>query len=165
MQNSTKRDYQIKRTELFDGDVHLQQLSNHHCPMMARSCCCIKSACGCDSYCDVASTIQVEGELAGLYWYSIDQAFLLSQYSTFSLSFVQANIKLEKYSGLQIYFHEQTQEEKLQRKYRNELDRFLSKGNLTVREDGCVVEQIHLNNLSQEENQDLDCENDLNVSY
>ncbi|CAF3905121.1 unnamed protein product, partial [Rotaria sordida] len=37
--------------------------------------------------------------------------------------------------------------------------------NLTVREDGCVVEQIHLNNLSQEENQDLDCENDLNVSY
>jgi hypothetical protein len=37
MQNNTKRDYQIKRTELFGGDVNLQQLSNRHRPMMAQS--------------------------------------------------------------------------------------------------------------------------------
>jgi hypothetical protein len=165
MQNNTKRDYQIKRTELFGGDINLQQLSNRHRPMMAQSCCCMKSACACDSCCDAASTIQAEEELAGLYWYSIDQAFLLSQSSTFSLPFVQANIKLEKYSQLQIYFHEQTQKENFQRKYRIESDRFLPKENLTVREDGHVVGQVHLNDLSQGEKQDSDFGNDLDVSY
>jgi len=133
MQNNIKRDYQIKRTELFGGDVHLQQLSNHHRPMMTRSCCCMKSTCACDSCCDVVSTIQAKEELVGLYWYSIDQAFLLLQRLTFSIPFVQANIKLVKYSHeLQIYFHEQTQKGNFQGKYRIELDRFLPKGNLTV---------------------------------
>ncbi|CAF4823136.1 unnamed protein product, partial [Rotaria sp. Silwood2] len=68
---------QIKCTELFGGDVHLQQLSNCHRPMMARFCW-MKSICGCDDCCDVAPTIQVEEELVVLYWCSIDQAFLLS---------------------------------------------------------------------------------------
>ncbi|CAF4635932.1 unnamed protein product, partial [Rotaria sp. Silwood2] len=68
---------QIKRTELFGDDVHLQQLSNCHRPMMARSCW-MKSIWGCDGCCDVTSTIQVEEELVVLYWYLIDEAFLLS---------------------------------------------------------------------------------------
>jgi hypothetical protein len=163
MRNNTKRDYQIKHTELFGGDVHLQQ--SYHVPRAFGRQCCMKSCCCCDSAPPAAPTIQAEGELAGIYWYSIDQSFILIQQSTFSLPFVQPNIKLEKYAGLENYFQERTQKGKFQRKYRIESDRFLPKGTVTVREDGRVVGQALLPDISQGEKQDLDCGNDPDVSY
>ncbi|CAF0973631.1 unnamed protein product [Rotaria sordida] len=163
MTNNTKRDYQIKRTELFGGDVHLQQTvhprSSRHERCCMKACCCDSAAFG------GAPTIESEGELAGIYWYSIDQPFILIQQSTFSLPFVKPNIKLEKYAGLKNYFQEQTQKGKFQRKYRIESDRFLPKGTVTVREDGRVVGQAQLPDISQGEKQDLDCGNDPDVSY
>ncbi|UJR17899.1 hypothetical protein I4U23_004798 [Adineta vaga] len=161
MKNNTKRDYQIKHTELFGGDVHLQQ---SHRPVRALRQCCMKSCC-CDCAGGGAPTIQAEGELAGIYWYSIDEPFVLMQQSTFSLPFVKPTIKLEKYSGLQNYFQEQTQKGKFQRKYRIESDSFLPKGTVTIREDGRVVGQAQLNDISQGEKQDLDCGNDPDVSF
>ncbi|CAF3338949.1 unnamed protein product [Rotaria socialis] len=161
MTNNTKRDYQIKRTELFGGDVHLQQSPRAYGGYCARSCC-MKSGCCCA---DSAPTIAAEGELAGIYWYSIDQPFTLAQQSTFALPFVKPNIKLEKYAGLTNYFQEQTQKGKFQRKYRIESDSFLPKGTVTVREDGRVVGQAQLTDLSQGEKQDLDCGNDPDVSF
>jgi hypothetical protein len=163
MTNNTKRDYQIKHTELFGGDVHLQQSIRPNRGFAQP--CCMKSCCCCDYGGGAAPTIQAEGELAGLYWYSIDQSFVLIQQSTFSLPFVKPIIKLEKYSGLTNYFQEQTQKGKFQRKYRIESDRFLPKGTITVREDGRVVGQAILNDISQGEKQDLDCGNDPDVSF
>jgi hypothetical protein len=163
MKNNTKRDYQIKHTELFGGDVHLQQ-SIHSNRIYPRQCC-MKSCCCMDSCAAPQPTIEAQGELAGLYFYSIDQPFILIQQSTFSLPFVQPNIKLEKYSGLTNYFQEQTQKGKFQRKYRIESDRFLPKGTVTIREDGRVVGQAQLNDISQGEKQDLDCGNDPDVNY
>jgi hypothetical protein len=162
MTNNTKRDYQIKHTELFGGDVHLQQ-AGHRGGGMMRNCCMKSCCCCCDSA--PAPTIQAEGELAGLYWYSIDQQFVLIQQSTFSLPFVRPNIKLEKFAGLTNYFQEQTQKGKFQRKYRIESDRFLPKGTVTVREEGRVVGQAQLSDISQGEKQDLDCGNDPDVSF
>jgi hypothetical protein len=112
-----------------------------------------------------APTIEAQGELAGIYWYSIDQQFILLQQSTFSLPFVKPNIKLEKYAGLTNHFQEQTQKGKFQRKYRVESDRFLPKGTVTIREDGRVVGQTQLPDISQSEKQDLDCGDDPDVSY
>jgi len=137
MTNNTKRDYQIKHTELFGGDVHLQQSIHSHRPFPRQ--CCMKTCCCCDSAPPPAPTIQAEGELAGIYWYSIDQPFVLIQQSTYSLPFVKPTIKLEKYAGLNNYFQEQTQKGKFKRNYRIESDRFLPKGTITVREDGRVV--------------------------
>ncbi|CAF4897775.1 unnamed protein product [Rotaria sp. Silwood1] len=163
MTNNTKRDYQIKRTELFGGDVHLQQTAHHVRRFHPQSCC--MKACCCDSGFGGAPTIESEGELAGIYWYSIDQPFMLIQQSTFSLPFVKPIINLEKYAGLTNYFQEQTQKGKFQRKYRIESDRFLPKGTVTIREDGRVVGQAQLLDISQGEKQDLDCGNDPDVSY
>lgn len=163
MTNNTKRDYQIKHTELFGGDVHLQQASHHYGGMCTRACCMKACCCCCDSA--PAPTIQSEGELAGLYFYSIDQAFVLIQQSTFSLPFVKPNIKLEKFAGLTNYFQENTQKGKFERKYRVESDRFLPKGTVTVREDGRVVGQANLPDISQGEKQELECGNDPDVNY
>ena len=163
MTNQTKRDYKIQRTELFGGDVHLQQARPFHAPRaFGRQCCMGMAECCC---CDSAPQIQAEGELAGVYWYSIDQPFVLVQQSTFSLPFVEPKIQLEKYFGLQTFFQEQTHKGKFQRKYRLESDRFLPKGNVTVREDGRVVGQAQLADLSAGEKQDLDCGNDADVSF
>ena len=163
MKNNTKRDYQIKHTELFGGDVHLQQSFHHPRPMMKR--CCMAECCCCDCAVGGAPTIEAQGELAGLYWYSIDQPFILVQQSTFSLPFVQPNIQLEKYAGLTNYFQEQQQKGKFQRKYRIESDQFLPRGTVTIREDGRVVGQAQLNDISKGEKQDLECGNDPDVSY
>ena len=163
MTNSTKRDYKIKHTELFGGDVHLQQIGHRStdyaaCYRCAEACCCC-SAPG------LAPTIKSEGELAGLYFYSIDQSFVLVQQSTFSLPFVKPEIKLEKYLSIENYFQEQTQKGKFQRKYRIESDKFLPKGIVTIREDGRVVGQAHLCDISQGDKQDLDCGEDSDVYY
>ena len=161
MINNTKRDYKIKHTELFGGDVNLQE-SQHHSRGFGG---CAYQCCMCESAPAAPPTIQSEGELAGIYWYSIDQPFVLVQQSTFSLPFVKPNIILEKYAGLQNYFQERTQKGKFQRKYRIQSDKFLPKGNVTIREDGRVVGQAHLCDISQGEKQDLDCGNDPDVSF
>ncbi|CAF3955726.1 unnamed protein product [Rotaria sp. Silwood1] len=163
MTNNTKRDYKIKRTELFGGDVNLQE-SRNSSQNYAYECCCMEKCC-CSSVPPAAPTIESEGELAGIYWYSIDQPFILIQQSTFSLPFVKPNIKLEKYAGLIYHFQERTEKGKFQRKYRIESDKFLPKGTITIREDGRVVGQSHLCDISQGEKQDLDCGNDPDVRY
>jgi len=162
MTNTTKRDYKIKHTELFGGDVNLQQSTNYSAGYQNR-CCCLRESCCCST--SEPPTIQSEGELAGLYFYSINQSFVLVQQSTFSLPFVKPNIKLEKYVALNNHFQERTQKGKFQRKYRIQSDKFLPKGNVTVREDGRVVGQAHLCDISQGEKQDLDCGNDPDVSF
>ena len=162
MTNNTKRDYKIKHTELFGGDVCLQHDSSYQSQRMARCCCCAEVCC-CDSA--PAPEIKSEGELAGVYFYSIAQQFVLAQQSTFSLPFVEANLKLEKYAGVELYFHEQGQKGKFTRKYRVEADRFLPSGSVTIREEGRVVGQAHLPDVSKGEKQDLDCGNDPDVSY
>ena len=163
MTNNTKRDYKIKHTELFGGDVHLQQSGGSRGFGGAR-CCCMKECCY-SCACDSAPQIEAQGELAGLYWYSIDQAFLLVQQSTFSLPFVQPKIQLEKFAGLENYFQDQTQKGKFQRKYRVSSDKFLPSGVITIREDGRVVGQTSLPDLSQGEKQDLDCGSDPDVHF
>ena len=163
MTNSTKRDYQIKHTELFGGDVHLHETAHYGRRTMSRMYC--MRACCMDSTAENVPKVESEGELTGIYWYSIDQPFVLVQQSTFSLPFVKADIKLEKYAGLTNYFQEQTQKGKFQRKYRIESDKFLPKGTVTVREDGRVVGQAQLSDTSQGEKQDLDCGSDPDVSF
>jgi hypothetical protein len=163
MTNNTKRDYKIKHTELFGGDVNLLEFGQNSRGFGGQNYagyeCCMCSAA------PAAPKIESEGELAGIYWYSIDQPFVLIQQSTFSLPFVKPDIKLEKYAGLENYFQEKTQRGKFQRKYRIQSDKFLPKGNVTIREDGRVVGQAHLCDLSQGEKQDLDCGNDPDVSF
>jgi hypothetical protein len=162
MTNNTKRDYKIKHTELFGGDVQLQGSPNVSAGYGLR-CCCVQESC-CSSAAP-PPTIEAQGELAGLYFYSIDQSFVLIQQSTFSLPFVKANIILEKYVSINNYFQENTQKGKFQRKYRIQSDKFLPKGNVTIREDGRVVGQAHLCDISQGEKQDLECGDDPDVSF
>jgi hypothetical protein len=163
MTNNTKRDYKIKHTELFGGDVQLQGSPNVSGGYGGR-CYCLQECC-CASASPPVPTIEAQGELAGLYFYSIDQSFVLIQQSTFSLPFVKANIQLEKYVSINNYFQEQTQKGKFQRKYRIQSDKFLPKGNVTIREDGRVVGQAHLCDISQGEKQDLECGDDPDVSF
>ena len=162
MNNNTKRDYKIKHTELFGGDVQLQG-SSHRPMAYSTRCCCLQECC-CSAPA-APPTIEAQGELAGLYFYAIDQSFVLVQQSTFSLPFVKANIQIEKYVSINNYFQEQTQKGKFQRKYRIQSDKFLPKGNVTIREDGRVVGQAHLCDISQGEKQDLECGDDPDVSY
>lgn len=164
VKNISKRDYQIKSTELFGGDVELVQSSGQRTFMLA------KHAYASSAPLSMAApppppTIESQGELAGLYFYSINQPFILNQQSTFSLPFVKPTIQLEKYAGLENHFQEQSQKGKFHRKYRIESDRFLPSGVVTVREDGRVVGQVQMCDLAQAEKQDLDCGDDPDILF
>ena len=100
--------------------------------------------------------IEAQGELAGHYRYSIDQLFLLVQQRTFSLPFVQAKMELEKCTGLESNFQGQSRKGKVQRKYRIRSDKFLPRRVITIRDDGKVVGQTSLTNLSQGEKQETE---------
>ncbi|CAF1338888.1 unnamed protein product, partial [Didymodactylos carnosus] len=163
MTNSTKRDYKIKRTEIFGGDVRLNSGRGLGFGRARRHKKCLGYD-GCSTN-ECAPQIQSKGELAGIYWYSIDQPFVLLSQSTFSLPFVEPNITLTKYVGLELSFSERAQRGKFQRKYRIESDQFLPRGTVTVREDGRVVGQAHAPDMPIGDKQDLDCGNDPDVSY
>ncbi|CAF4507964.1 unnamed protein product, partial [Didymodactylos carnosus] len=162
MTNSTKRDYKIKHTELFGGDVKLQNVNNYRYEAQSYSCCCECSALGGSNE---EIKIESQGEIAGLYYYSIDQSFILASQSTFSLPFVEVNIKLEKYSKVELYFLERTQKGKFQRIYRIEGDKFLPAGTCTVREDGRVVGQAKLPDMGVKDKHDLECGSEVDVGY
>ncbi|CAF1154802.1 unnamed protein product [Didymodactylos carnosus] len=77
----------------------------------------------------------------------------------------QTSIPIRKICRFTKSFQERTHRGKFQRKYRIESDKFLSKGTVTIREDGRVVGQAHLCDISQGEKQNLDCGDDPDVSF
>ncbi|CAF0946448.1 unnamed protein product [Didymodactylos carnosus] len=162
MTNSTKRDYKIKHVELFGGDVPLQHRPQNYfqspAPVYQKYCCCSP---GCDS----APKIVEQGEIAGLYYYSLDQSFVLASQSTFSLPFVEVNVKMERIALKRHHFNERSHKGKFDRVYRIEGDKFLPKGTCTVRENGRVVGQVHLPDMGVGDKHDLECGSEFDVGF
>ena len=156
--NNTLKEYSIEKTELFGGDVNIRQ---HH-PQPRGGGMMFKAMALCSSS---APTIQAEGEVAGLYMYSISDGYTLQPRSTFSLPFVAPTIELKRVALLECYFDQSNSKGQSGRVYKIKSSEFLPNGSVTVREDGRVVGQSNIPDLSADENSDLNVGNDPEVSY
>ena len=152
--NNTQKLYSVDKTELFGGDVNITQHRTRAGVMymaMARDM--------------GAPKIKAEGEIAGLYMYSISDGYTLEPRSTFSLPFVAPTIVLKKVALIDSYFSHTNNNGQSSRVYKIKSDEFLPTGSVTIREDGRVVGQAQVPNLSVDENTDLSVGNDPDVSF
>ncbi|RNA16259.1 hypothetical protein BpHYR1_007873 [Brachionus plicatilis] len=122
---------------------------------------CAKSTRAYNS--DVA--VESEGEVAGLYMYSIKNAYSLSPRSTFSLPFAAPTIEMKKVALMRSYFNSRNSKGQSERVYKIKSSEFLPAGTVTVREDGRVVGQSSIGDLSADEFVDLNVGSDPEISY
>lgn len=156
--NGTKQEYQIDRTELFSGDIRLEnELSINRGRSRSRSRSRSSNTEVDDGETEddddedqkIIPTVDTAGQIAGLYLYSIDQPFVLRPKSIFSLPFINPTVQITKYFGLTLSFTNHTIIRKLQRKYSIEsMDRYLPQGPLTIREQDRLVGVTHLPNMA-----------------
>jgi hypothetical protein len=155
--NNTLKEYSIEKTELFGGDVNIRQ----HRPQPRGGMMFKAMALSCSA----APTVHAEGEVAGLYMYSISDGYTLQPRSTFSLPFAAPTIELKKVALLECSFNQSNSKGQSGRVYKMKSNEFLPNGPVTVREDGRVVGQSNIPDLSADENCDLNVGNDPEVSF
>ena len=190
--NQTKQEFKINRTELISGDAFLGIRQNTKYGVRNRRCASESSMMmdeedqeedtmadlvdrstmrTIDSLPEFAGKTYVDAffpmlYFIGLYFYSISQPFHLLAKSTLSLPFINASIRLNKFVGLTLPFStKQSQTGKMKRKYRVEsIDKFIPAGSLTIREQGRLIGTTNLPNLAVGEKQILTCGQDPDVS-
>jgi hypothetical protein len=157
--NNTKKEFVVDKTEIIGGDVSVQRHHHHHYAMAdgAPRVSMMKAR--------AAPMIQSQGEVAGLYTYSISDPYTLVPNSTFSLPFVKPVLSLERIAKANTYFNANNDKGKFERVYRIKSNQFLPAGNVTVREDNRVVGQTNIPDLTADESNDLAVGNDADVSY
>ena len=151
--NATQKNFTIEKTEILGGDVNT--VSEHVASYGNIERMCVKSA---------PSVVSSE-EVSGLYMYSINDTYTLAPRSTFSLPFSNPSIELRKVALMQSNFCNNNNKGQSSKVYRIKSDKFLPSGTVTIREDGRVVGQASLSDLSANENCDLNVGNDPEVSY
>ncbi|CAF0806973.1 unnamed protein product [Brachionus calyciflorus] len=155
IKNKTIKKYFIDRTELLGGDVNITPYHKH------------------DRYRNIACKsarrepveMESEGEVSGLYMYTIKKAYILSPNSTFSLPFASPKIEFQKLAKMTSHFSESIKIGISERVYKIKSNEFLPGGNVIVREDGRVVGESLIENLSAEEKADLSVGNDSEIFY
>ena len=155
--NNTLKEYSIEKTELFGGDVNIRQHRPQQRGVMYKTMAL--------AMCADAPSVKAEGEVAGLYMYSISDGYTLEPRSTFGLPFVAPAIELKKVALLECYFNQSNSKGQSGRVYKIKSSEFLPGGPVTVREDGRVVGQSNIPDLSADENSDLNVGNDSEVTY
>lgn len=158
IRNDTMKEYSIDKTELFGGDVSIRQPRHYRAEAMML---CAKSSRAYNS--DVA--VESEGEVAGLYMYSIKNAYSLSPRSTFSLPFAAPTIEMKRIAIMRSYFNHTNSKGQSERVYKIKSSEFLPAGTVTVREDGRVVGQSSISDLSADEFANLNVGSDPEISY
>lgn len=157
IRNDTMKEYSIDKTELFGGDVSIRRQHHYRAEAMML---CAKSTAYSDNI-----AVESEGEVAGLYMYSIKNAYSLSPRSTFSLPFVAPIIEMKRVAVMTNYFNHTNSKGQSERVYKIKSSEFLPAGTVTVREDGRVVGQSSIYNLSADELADLNVGSDPEISY
>ena len=157
IKNNTQKEYFIEKTELLGGDVTIRQNQQNQVRYMADMCAMAVGS--------AAPSIQAEGEVAGLYMYSIASGYQLQAQSTFSLPFAAPNIELKKVALIDSHFSNSNSRGSSSRVYKIKSSEYLPNGSVTVREDGRVVGQSSIPDLSADSNADLNVGNDGDVSY
>ncbi|GGJ31980.1 DUF4139 domain-containing protein [Deinococcus roseus] len=155
--NNTGRKLTVDNTELFGGDVNLNQSYNPPMPMVREGAAMMDKS--------TANEIQAQGEAGGLYRYDLSQPFTLAANGTYTLPFVKPQTKVTPYLAANTYFYPQTTEGNLSRMYKFTSSEFLPRGTITVREDGRILGQAQVPDLTADRETLLNLGRDADVSF
>lgn len=157
IRNNTGRKITVDRTELFGGDVNLQQ-DYYPRPMAAPVTAGMMDKAA-------ANEVIAQGESGGLYRYDLSQPFTLEVGGTYTLPFVKPQTKVTSFVSATSYFYPQNTEGNLSRMYKFTSTEFLPRGTVTVREDGRIVGQAQIPDLTANKETQLSLGQDADVSF
>ncbi|GEM46207.1 hypothetical protein [Deinococcus cellulosilyticus] len=157
IRNNTGRKLTVDHTELFGGDVNLS-MNDYPRPMPAAAPQGMMMKAEADA-------IVAQGEAGGLYRYDLTQGFTLEASGTYTLPFVKPQTKVTPFLSATSYFYPQNTEGNLSRLYKFTSSEFLPNGTVTVREDGRIVGQAQVPNLTANKETQLNLGQDADVSY
>ncbi|WP_119673511.1 DUF4139 domain-containing protein [Deinococcus sp. RM] len=159
IRNTTEQAYDVRTTELYAGDVNIQNQQEAAYMMRGAMMDAVPSAAP-------APKIESQGELRGLYRYALTTPFQLPANSVTTLPFITPKLStFERYAGLQTYFDPSPREGNLNRSYRLKADQRLPAGPITVREDGRIVGQTNIPDTRQGGTVDFSLGDDPDLTY
>lgn len=159
IRNGTELPYNVQNTELYAGDVEVQegQPVPAPAPMMRAEAAAADFA---------APKINTVGEVRGLTRYDLSAPFTLPASSMVTLPFLTPKLtSFERYAGLNTYFTPQPSKGTMNRFYRFKADQRLPSGSLTVREDGRIVGQTTIPETGKGADVEFSLGNDPDVRY
>ncbi|MBZ9749382.1 DUF4139 domain-containing protein [Deinococcus sp. HMF7604] len=161
IRNTTEQPYEVQNTELYAGDVNVQ--NQQEAAYMMRD---VAMAAPVMAESGAAPKIESQGELRGLYRYALTTPFTLPANSVVTLPFLTPKLTtFERYVGLNTYFGTETREGNLNRFYRFKADQRLPAGPITVREDGRIVGQTNISETREGGTVDFTLGEDPDVVY
>lgn len=162
IRNSTEQSYEVSATELFSGDVDLNEGRYEFANDVAMPAPVMAATTAHRA----APKIGTMSSINGLYRYGLDSAFTLPANSTYTLPFTAPKLTtFERYAGLNTYFSTQRQEGTLNRFYRLKADQNLPAGQLTVREDGRISGQTSLEATAKGDEMEFSLGRDPDMKY
>ncbi|PTA69443.1 DUF4139 domain-containing protein [Deinococcus arcticus] len=162
IRNTTEQPYDVQNTELYAGDVSVQ--NQEEAAYMMRDGAMAQATAAMPA--PAAPKIQSQGELRGLYRYALTTPFTLPANSVVTLPFLTPKLTtFERYVGLNTYFGTDTREGNLNRFYRFKADERLPAGPITVREDGRIVGQTNIGETREGGTVDFTLGEDPDVAY
>lgn len=160
IRNTTEQAYEVQNTELYAGDVNVQnqQEAGYMMRDVAMAAPSTTSA--------PAPKIESQGELRGLYRYALTTPFTLPANSVVTLPFLTPKLTtFDRYAGLNTYFGTEPRDGHLGRSYRLKADQRLPGGPLTVREEGRIVGQTTIPETREGGSVDFTLGEDPDLAY
>ena len=159
IRNSSDQVYTVTATELFAGQVDIQ----NNRPVLYESRAADAMAAPAPISAPKVGTL---GTVNGLYRYGLDSAFTLPANSTYTLPFLTPKLSsFERYASLTTYFNTQKSDGTLNRSYRLKADQNLPGGQLTVREDGRIAGQTTIDETAKGEAVEFSLGRDPDIRY
>ncbi len=160
IRNGTELPYNVQNTELYAGDVEVQDGQ----PMPAAPMMMQRAEAASADF--AAPKINTVGELRGLTRYDLSAPFTLPASSMVTLPFLTPKLtSFERFVGLTFFFNTQPNTGTMNRFYRFKADERLPSGSLTVREDGRIVGQTTIPETGKGANVEFSLGNDPDVRY
>ncbi|WP_161882702.1 DUF4139 domain-containing protein [Deinococcus alpinitundrae] len=159
IRNSSDQVYSVTATELFAGQVDIQ----NNRPVLYESRAADAMAAPAPISAPKVGTL---GTVNGLYRYGLDSAFTLPANSTYTLPFLTPKLSsFERYASLTTYFNTQKSDGTLNRSYRLKADQNLPGGQLTVREDERIAGQTTIEETAKGEAVEFSLGRDPDIRY
>ncbi|AWN23773.1 hypothetical protein DKM44_11495 [Deinococcus irradiatisoli] len=159
IRNTSDQAYNVTATELFAGQVELQDARPVFYEMRG-------AADNVASAPAPAPKVGTLGTVNGLYRYGLDSAFTLPANSTYTLPFLTPKLStFERFASLSTYFNTQKSSGTLNRSYRLKADQNLPGGQLTVREDGRIAGQTTIDETAKGEEVEFSLGRDPDIRY
>ncbi|CAF4194892.1 unnamed protein product [Rotaria sp. Silwood2] len=158
IRNNQQQEYQVDNTYLYSGDIQLANTDSIGLPLQA-----MQAATAIDRV--SSSSIHLDGEQKGFYFYSLKDKYTLRSKSSIRLPFINVNPKCKFYYKTAVGISNGQYKGVFQRNYDLISDQFLPAGILTIRDNQVLMGQSNLPDVPVNYTQTVVLGEDNDVQY